>query len=51
MLSYDKISKGPKQGDQIGRIIAHWAIVYFGQVFENYTSGPNFLATTFDSRI
>jgi hypothetical protein len=27
------------QGDQIGRILAHWTIVYictFGQVFENY---------------
>jgi hypothetical protein len=30
-----------KQGDQIGRIFACWAIVYLGQVFENYKSSPN----------
>jgi hypothetical protein len=24
------------QGDQIGGIIAHWVIVYFGQFIENY---------------
>jgi hypothetical protein len=23
------------QGDQIGRIFAHWVIVYFGQIFWN----------------
>jgi hypothetical protein len=33
------------QGDQIGRIFTQWAIVYFGQWFENYRSSPNFLAT------
>jgi hypothetical protein len=26
------------QGDQIGRILAHWMIVYFGNSFENYRS-------------
>jgi hypothetical protein len=26
------------QGDQIGRIFTHWAIVYFGQFFETYKS-------------
>jgi hypothetical protein len=26
-----------KQGDQIGRNFVHWAIVFFGQVFENDT--------------
>jgi hypothetical protein len=31
-----------EQGDQIGRIFAHWAIVYFGQCFENYSSSANF---------
>jgi hypothetical protein len=25
----------PKQGDQIGGILAHWAIVYVGQIFKN----------------
>jgi hypothetical protein len=33
-----------KQGDQIGRIFAHWAIVSFGQFFENYKN-PNFKTT------
>jgi hypothetical protein len=28
------------QGDQIGRIFAYWAIVYFGQFSENYRSSP-----------
>jgi hypothetical protein len=31
-----------RQSDQIGRIFAHWAIVYFGHFFENYNVGPNF---------
>jgi hypothetical protein len=35
----------PKQGDQIGRILANWAIIYFGQVFENYRISTKFLAT------
>jgi hypothetical protein len=32
------------QGDQIGIIFAHCAIVYFGQLFENYSSSLDFLA-------
>jgi hypothetical protein len=35
------------QGDQIGRIFVHWAMVYFGQFLENYRSTPNFWATIF----
>jgi hypothetical protein len=35
------------QGDQIGRIFAQWAIVYFGQWFENYIQSANFWATFF----
>jgi sulfur relay (sulfurtransferase) DsrC/TusE family protein len=32
-----------KQGGQIGRIFAYWAIVYFEQFFsEDYNSCPNF---------
>jgi hypothetical protein len=27
---------GREQGDQIGRKFAHRAVVYFGQVFENF---------------
>jgi hypothetical protein len=33
------------QGDQIGRIFAQWANVYFGQYFEKHKSDPNFWAT------
>jgi hypothetical protein len=33
------------QGDQIGRIFAQWAIVYFGQWFEIYIISANFWAT------
>jgi hypothetical protein len=33
------------QGDQIGRIFAYWALVYFGLFFENYISSTNSLAT------
>jgi hypothetical protein len=29
------------QGDQIGRIIAYWAITFFGQSIENYISSAN----------
>jgi hypothetical protein len=29
------IRNARKQGDQIGRIFASWAILYFGQGFEN----------------
>jgi hypothetical protein len=35
------------QGDQIGRIFAQSAIVYFGQFFKNYTSSPNVWGTLF----
>jgi hypothetical protein len=38
------------QGDQIGRILAHWAAVYFGQFFENYRSSPNFWSTIFHGK-
>jgi hypothetical protein len=31
-----------EKGDQIGRIFAHWAIVYFGQFLDNNKSRPNF---------
>jgi hypothetical protein len=34
-----------RQGDQIGRIFAQWAIVYYGQFFENYRSSRHFCAT------
>jgi hypothetical protein len=30
-----------KQGDRIGQIFAHWAIVYFGQFFDNNKSSTN----------
>jgi hypothetical protein len=35
------------QGDQIGRIFACWATVYFGQCFENYRSGAKMWTTFF----
>jgi hypothetical protein len=38
-----------RHGDQTGRIFAHWAIVVFGQLNENYRSNANSLATTFQS--
>jgi hypothetical protein len=31
-----------RQGNQIGRIFAHWVIVYFGLCIENYRSSPIF---------
>jgi hypothetical protein len=31
-----RLSKSENQGDQIGRIFAYWAIINFGQYFENY---------------
>jgi hypothetical protein len=31
-----------KQGDQIGRIFAHWVIIYFGQFIENYSNIPHY---------
>jgi hypothetical protein len=36
-----------EQGDQIGRFLAHWAIVYFGPLVAKYRSSPNFWATFF----
>jgi hypothetical protein len=38
------------QGDQIGRIFAYWAIVFFGQFFENYRRGTNSWATFFHGK-
>jgi hypothetical protein len=38
------------QGDQIGQIFAYWAIVYFGQFFENDIISPNFWATLFNGK-
>jgi hypothetical protein len=29
------------QGDQIGRIFAHWAIIFFEQFFFNFRNGRN----------
>jgi hypothetical protein len=37
------------QGDQIGRIFAYWAIVFFGQFIENYRISANSWATFFHS--
>jgi hypothetical protein len=34
-----------RQGDQIGRIFAQRATVYFGQFLENYKSSPHLCAT------
>jgi hypothetical protein len=34
------------QSDHIVRIFAHWAIVFFGHIFENYSSSANFWATS-----
>jgi hypothetical protein len=41
--------KAGRQGDQIGRIFAHWGIVYFGHFFENKIICPP-LRTTFFPR-
>jgi hypothetical protein len=38
---------GIEQGDQIGRIFADWAIVYFVYFFEKYISSQNLCATFF----
>jgi tripartite-type tricarboxylate transporter receptor subunit TctC len=29
-----------EQGVQIGRIFAHWVIIYFGHYFETYRKSP-----------
>jgi hypothetical protein len=34
----------------IGPIFAHWAIVYIGQLFENYRVGTKFGATLFHGK-
>jgi hypothetical protein len=40
------------QGDQIGRIFAHWVIVYLRQFFlENNRSSPHFGATFFHGEV
>jgi hypothetical protein len=39
------LDDGGNQGDQIGRIFAHWAIVFFGHILENSRSGTNSLAS------
>jgi hypothetical protein len=39
----------PEQGDQIGRIFAHWAIAFVGQFIENYRSSANSWANFFPS--
>jgi hypothetical protein len=36
------IRNAKEQGDQIGRIFANWAIVYFGQLYENFRISPHF---------
>jgi hypothetical protein len=33
------------QGEQIGRFLSYWVVVYFGSVFVNYRSGQNIIAT------
>jgi hypothetical protein len=38
-----------KQGDQIGRIFAQWAIVYFGQFLSNFRYSPIFMGSVFQS--
>jgi hypothetical protein len=42
-----KIFKKSQNRSLIGRIFAHWTIVYYGQFFENYRSSPNFLGCYF----
>jgi hypothetical protein len=50
-LSLKKKLGGREQGDQIGRNFAHWTIVFFGRVIENYIISPNLLATIFHGKI
>jgi hypothetical protein len=35
------------QGDQIGRIFAHWAIVYFGHVFKKIQKERKYVGNIF----
>jgi hypothetical protein len=37
------------QGDQIGRTCANWALVCFGQLFDNNRSSLNFLGLLFST--
>jgi hypothetical protein len=37
---FNIITSVPDQGDQIGRIFAHWAIVYFGSDFFKFQKHP-----------
>jgi hypothetical protein len=48
-LSYDAdyLQLDLMQGDRIGRISAHWNLVYYGKFFENYTSRQNFRTNFF----
>jgi hypothetical protein len=50
MQKFRALSFPCNQGDQIGRIFARWAIVYFGQFFENCRSSPNFRAAIFSGK-
>jgi hypothetical protein len=43
VCSFSVISSPPLQGDQVGRIFAHWVKVYFRQFF--YQSIPHFCAS------
>jgi hypothetical protein len=38
------------QGDQIGRMVAYWTIVYFSQLLLNYSSSPNVRAIFFNGK-
>jgi hypothetical protein len=40
-----RFKEGVKQGDQIGRILAYWVVVYFGQFLEDYMRRSNFCPT------
>jgi hypothetical protein len=40
-----------RQGDQIGRKVALWAIIYCGHIIENDKNSPNFSATIFDGKM
>jgi hypothetical protein len=37
------------QGDQIGRILAQWAVAYFWKFLKIYRNSPQFLATFYQS--
>jgi hypothetical protein len=40
-----------RQGDQIGRIFAYWAIVFFGLFSEKYWSSHNFGASFYQGKM